>query len=372
MQTEAFRLHERDETDRVFAPALVAAATGGLLIGAMEFIATRGTVAFGIIDQFEWLARLAVHWALAALPVGIAVALLEKRTSNRVPSVRRYGLAIVAGASVGALVMALHGKFVDVTISRSAVGFDMDIKDRFLYGFWQLSFWGAVGAALHAATLRQQRTAIALRSGELARLQSEGALQEAQLQALHSQIEPEFLLMSLNTVEQLYELDVAAGDRALDALIRFLHLAMPLLRMQRSTVRDEARLLKAYTQTLGPESNVANMNYVDVDEYAGSTPISAGVLFSLVQKLLKTPPLANHKVALDLRAHSSNPNTVVDISVIGAPLTEPAILGAFVTSNERRLKLSCGGATMLELLCEQSGIFTLRVTLTNNREPKNE
>ena len=54
--------------------------------------------------------------------------------------------------------MALHGKYLDTAISRTAVGIDLALPDRFLYGFSQLGFWGTVGAVLHAADQRRRRS----------------------------------------------------------------------------------------------------------------------------------------------------------------------------------------------------------------------
>src|SRR5512140_2731794 len=122
---------------------LAGTLVGGLLIAAIEFAATRGTVDYSVIEQLGWLLRLAVHWTLAALPVGLAIAVLERRSLGRAASATEYVLAALLGAGVGAGVLALHGKYVDPAISVTAVGLDMALADRFLYGFWQLSFWGA-------------------------------------------------------------------------------------------------------------------------------------------------------------------------------------------------------------------------------------
>ena len=135
---------------------LVGALVGGLLIASVEFAATRTTVEYSIVGQLAWLARLALHWSLAALPLGIAFDGLERRAAPGTPSTLGYAIATLAGACVGAGVMAVHGKYVDPAISATALGFDLPLPDRFLYGFWQLGFWGAVGAVLHSTDLRRR------------------------------------------------------------------------------------------------------------------------------------------------------------------------------------------------------------------------
>jgi hypothetical protein len=72
-------LHAVESHD--FAPvllrALAGALVGGLLIATVEFAVTRTSVPAVPLEQLGWLARLSVHWVLAALPLGIALAVLE-------------------------------------------------------------------------------------------------------------------------------------------------------------------------------------------------------------------------------------------------------------------------------------------------------
>lgn len=239
-----------DTPARTAGRALAGAIVMGLLIAAIEFAATRVSATLSTLEQVAWLARLAVHWTLATIPLGVAIGLLEYHSRERPPRLRGYSSAVLAGACVGAIVLALHGRFVDRTIAVSAVGYDMDLPDRFLYGLWQLVFWGSVGALLHASSLRQRRGAMVLRARELERLRTERALAEARLGAMQAQIEPEFVLSSLSAVEKLYETDPATADRVLDALIRFLREATPLLRRAGPWPGDDGRLLETCVQAL--------------------------------------------------------------------------------------------------------------------------
>jgi len=58
---------------------LVGALVGGLLIATVEFAATRAAVDYSVAEQLGWLGRLAVHWGLAALPLGLAFDVAERR-----------------------------------------------------------------------------------------------------------------------------------------------------------------------------------------------------------------------------------------------------------------------------------------------------
>jgi len=335
-----------DAFAQVLRRALTGALVGGLLIATLEFAVTRVSIPALPPEQLAWLARLSVHWVLASLPLGIAVAVLERYSPLPQPSWRGYAVAVLLGAGAGALVLALHGKFVDPAISGTAVGFDMDLLDRFLYGMWQLAFWGSAGAMLHASSLRRRRAAVALHADELQRLRSERRLAEERLSALHAQVEPEFVLSTLSTVERLYETDPAAADRALDALIQFLRLATPLLRRRSSTIGHECRLLEAYVRTLGAATGVADAMHMELDPRVVDMPVPPGTLFALAQQL----PVVMSPDA------SSDP---VRLQEVAAGLRE-------------RLRAHVGPRARLEIVPDGPRRITLRLTLLDEEEPAYE
>jgi len=204
---------------RDLSRVVAGAALGGLFIGSMEFVQTQGLAASAWHEQAVWLARLVLHWAISCVPIAAAAVSLERRAPGGA-SVREYAGAVFVGASVGACVMALHGLYVDRGIGQWAIGMDLDLHARYLYGVWVLGFWGSLGAALHAADQRQKRYSEKLRGAELARISRQQRLAQANLAALHSRFEPDRLLASLRAIEEAYGADVAAADRMLDDLIR--------------------------------------------------------------------------------------------------------------------------------------------------------
>ena len=353
----------RDVPARTAARTLAGAIVGGLLIAAIEFAATRESAALATLEQVTWLARLAVHWTLAAIPLGIAIGVLEHRARGRPPLVRGYAIAVLAGAGAGALVLALHGRLVDPSITQSAVGFEMELPDVFLYGLWQLVFWGSVGAVLHASSLRQQRGATLLRARELERLRSERGLAETRLAALQAQIEPEFVLSSLSEVERLYEADPVKADRVLDALIRFLREATPLLRRPVSTLGEEARLLQAYVLVLTAATGSGQALRLDMGERAVGTPMPAGVLLSLAQCLLGAPSAGADEASLEVRAKVLGAGSGVRLSITAVTGATPADLQALVARLARRLALTCGPCPTIDLHQEAGRRLTLRTIL---------
>ena len=343
---------------------LVGALVGGLLIASVEFAATRTTVEYSIVGQLAWLARLALHWSLAALPLGIAFDGLERRAAPGTPSTLGYAIATLAGACVGAGVMAVHGKYVDPAISATALGFDLPLPDRFLYGFWQLGFWGAVGAVLHSTDLRRRLGAEALRAGEIARLRGETQLVDARLAALHAQVEPQFLLATLGRIERLYETDAEAADRVLDALIRFLREAIPALRRQRSTLAEERRLLQEYLGVVGAGEATA----VGFDPAADALPVPPGLLVSLAQALVDLGPPQG--AGLDLRLERHDGRVAVELSAAagpGADVDGNAALREVADQAGRRLALAPEPVGSVTVLHSRAGRHTLRIALIDLR-----
>ena len=358
---EALRAPDADGVAHAIGRGLTGGIVGGLLIASVEFAAQRDSVSSSLLAQLTWLARLSVHWSLAALPVGLAIGVLERRSQSHPPSTQGYAIAVLLGAVAGAFVLTLHVEFVD-PISMTALGYAIEWKNIFLYGLWEFIFWGSVGAVLHATNLRQKRIAVALRVGELDRLRSERRLAEAQLDALHAQIEPEFVLSTLGAVERLYERDPAAADRVLDALIRFLREATPLLRRQGSTIGQECRLVHAYVRTLGAATGANCRDSVEVDERAESRPLAPGLLLTLAQNLLGALRPGTDNAGFDVRASSAEARTSIDVSVAGVEVDESG-LAASLDRIKHRVITSCGSRTTLEVLHHAPLKATLRLTL---------
>ena len=136
--TPAEALQTPDEVVSVNAirRGLTGGIVGGLLIAALEFTALRDSVSSSLLAQLTWLLRLSVHWSLAALPVGIAIGILERRSRSHPPSARGYAIAIIVGSIAGAIVVTLYDEFVD-QISQTSHGFEIEWPNKFLYGVLQ-------------------------------------------------------------------------------------------------------------------------------------------------------------------------------------------------------------------------------------------
>jgi len=340
---------------------LGAALAGGVLIASIEYAVTRGTVPLNPLAQAGWLLRLSAHWVLASLPLGLAFLWIERRAQENQPPLASYVSAVVLGAIGGAGVVALHGSLVDPGISRIAVGFDMTLHDRFLYGLWQLGFWGSIGAAMHWTDLRYRQGMSVLQRAERARLHSEQRMLEARLASLQGQVEPEFVLATLARIEQLYATELETADRILDSLIRFLRLAIPQLKGSSSTVGQEIELVQACLDVLDgqPEAPVAMTS--DVAAAVRATEVPSGLIVSLVRKWLG--PDGRGATCVRLRSGLEASRPCLDLSFVLARSVQDEGFAEFIALAGKRLALLRGPESSISLLHDGPETVTVRVHL---------
>lgn len=347
---------------RVAAVRILAGTlAGGVLIASIEYAVTRSSVPLNPIAQAGWLLRLSMHWVLASIPLGLALLWVEHRTQREQPSLASYIPAVLLGAAGGAGIVALHGSLADPGISRTAVGFDMALADRFFYGLWQLGFWGFIGAAVHWTDFRYRLGSDVLRRAELARLQSERRMVEARLAALQGQVEPQFVLATLARIERLYATELETADRILDSLIRFLRLAIPKLRGSSSTVGQEIELVQACLDVLDSRPDAPVVMISDVTATVRAIEVPSGLIVSLVQKFVG---LDGHG-APRLRLHSGLEalGPCLDLTFDLAEHVQHESTPEFVALAGKRLALLRGPQSSISILHDGSHAVTVRVHL---------
>jgi hypothetical protein len=89
---------------------------------------------------------------------------------------------------------------------------------------------GGVAMWIYVGLRKSRRAARALAEAEIERSQAQRNLLAAQLVAAHAQVDPEFVLRTLEEVERTYETDAEQGDILLDEFIVYLRNAIPRLR----------------------------------------------------------------------------------------------------------------------------------------------
>lgn len=340
---------------------LAGAIATGVLIASVEFAVTRGAVPTTVLAQAGWWLRLSAHWVLAALPLGLALLASEHVAAGGLPSRASYLVAVAAGSVAGACLLAVHGRFVDPSIARTAVGVDLPMIDRFMYGLSQLGFWGAIGAAVHRFDIRHRLGVDALRREEVARLEGERAVAESQLAALQAQVEPEFVLSTLDSIERLFTQDPVAADRALDSLIRFLRIAIPQLRGATSTIGQEIDLLDAYVDVVGAVPNGATQVTAQVGPSVRALRLPPGLVVSLVQRT--AGPVGAGPTCVTLREHREGSGHVLLLEIAPARTAGDDAWREFVARAGERLGLARGPGNSITILSDGRDRTLLEIQL---------
>jgi hypothetical protein len=224
-----------------------------LALGVLWGIAVGSIDAVGLpIDDESWPSfwRLLLSNMVAWSLVGVCIAWLLDRAQWRIERPWFLAFAVAAGApllsAVASLVFSVEGG--------PAHGLDMvfpkgrDMLASFLYQAWIVAFYGGLFALAWAFNQRGERTRTLLAGAQVARLQSETRLAEAQIQSLRGHVDPGFLTRVMRSVEERYPREREEADLLLNRLITFLRLAMPGLRSGTSTLAAELVLAKAYAE----------------------------------------------------------------------------------------------------------------------------
>ena len=151
-------------------------------------------------------------------------------------------------------------------------------------------FLGSAIALAFFARRHDRQVAQALHAAELARVDTQRRTLEADLQAMQAQVEPAFLLGTLEDVGRLHETDPDTADRVLDALILFLRAALPHLRETTSTVSKEFDLARAYLSIAKVRLKDRLSFHVDVPDIARDARMPPMVLLPLLEGAVNRGP----------------------------------------------------------------------------------
>jgi sensor histidine kinase YesM len=151
-------------------------------------------------------------------------------------------IAIIVGAMVGASV----GTGLWLVVNPGAmVNWRTALSET-----WLAAPWGIAFASIDVVMdyINSQRTQARRAKQQLIRQQQEAAKQaaEAQLRLLQAQIEPHFLLNTLANVRSLVKRDSVKAIETIDHLSDYLHVALPRMRQNNSTLGREALLSESY------------------------------------------------------------------------------------------------------------------------------
>jgi hypothetical protein len=183
---------------------------------------------------------LLVAYGGEGILLGLVVALAERRTSPRDMKAWQLALAVTAGVVFGVMLWQAFTHFVlrdqfGVRLFIDHVGQPAAWAGVVLYQSWLMLFFGGLAAAVYASQRRRTRMLDALRSADMARARSEGALAQVRLRSLQTRVDPELVFQSLAKLEALYGSDPAAAEHLLEELVTFLRAAVADIRTSAMT-----------------------------------------------------------------------------------------------------------------------------------------
>jgi hypothetical protein len=125
------------------------------------------------------------------------------------------------------------------------------------------------------------RTRQLLYQSAMARSRAAALLDDARLQALQSQIDPNLLLDSMQELDQRYRTNPDRAERLLEALVEFLRYAMHGLRVPVSTLKAELHLARAFSRLQLERGRGGVWRIVEDSEFPSAAPLKFPSLLML-------------------------------------------------------------------------------------------
>lgn len=232
---------------------LLSASTLGWLLAISLLWAMQRQLGCDCASEPGWLGELrsgARIAALCALMLGCMLlcaasleAVLERRSVPAWLRVPLRLLALLAGALLGQL---LRAQWISPAPGREPA--PVPTLQLYLTGSIMWVLIGALGLGVLLLQRRQQQSQAVLAEAQARHLALRDMHLQAQLNALHAQIEPHFLFNTLANVRRLYEVAPAQGRLMLGALIDYLRHVLPGIRRPHSSLGEELELVRSYLQ----------------------------------------------------------------------------------------------------------------------------
>jgi signal transduction histidine kinase len=300
----------------------VAALAGGLL----AFVATAG---LNLLDTAAMLAVLVIghRWLNGAAG--------RKRTEHLaglVAAVTWAGL-LVYGATFGLRFYGEHWSWREVP-----------------YQIQQHLTFALLFVAAYEYTARSRGATDALHGTQLQGLALDRELAAAQLQLLQAQVEPHFLFNTLANLRRLVRTERGAARAMLADLLRYLEVALPRLRDERSTLARELALVRAYLAVHQVRMGARLRTEFDVPEELGERDVPPMVLLTLVENALKhgVQPLVEGATVRVVAALQGD-RLVLSVTDSGAGMGSGSGSGSGLANLRARLKALYGNAASLTL-----------------------
>ncbi len=234
--------------------------------------------------------------------------------------------------------------------------------------FLELWFRYAQQAVLVTAVVEfyrhEVRSIDAMRRAEIDRLALDREMALARLQVLQAQIEPHFLFNTLANVRRLCTVELPAGQRMLDNLMRYLEVALPRMRDAHSTVEREVALAESYLQIQNVRMGPRLAFRVDVPEELRTLALPPMMLLTLVENAVKhgLGPMPEGGT-ISMRARSDGARLQLSVSDDGRGFLAASGGGTGLSNIRARLAAMYGEEASLTLTENATGGVTAALCL---------
>ncbi len=238
--------------------------------------------------------------------------------------------------------------------------------------FWAMNF-SILGIALAAfAAIRSHRLRLQV-MWDAAQTELRGArlvaqLAEARLQALQAQINPHFLLNSLNAIASLVQ--IGERDRAFDAIGRLGELLRMALRSGRDlnvTLGDEINFLQSYLKLCKLRFDSQFQYCISMPEDLGKRRVPALIVQPLIENSIRHGMMSSRSLNVDVRVFARDSGIVIEVEDDGLGIDKgnPAALpaGHGLANVAERLRLCFGDAGVLSLEPRAAGGTLARIVI---------
>jgi sensor histidine kinase YesM len=219
--------------------------------------------------------------------------------------------------------------------------------------FAKVPRWLVLGGFAYALYFYQRRAAqIAAQAHEsaLQRIQLERRMAEARLQTLRAQIEPHFLFNTLANIHRLHQTDAWLGRKVLANFVTYLRAALPQMRGDETTLRQEVELARAYLNVLQVRMGERLRFRLDVPSELGALAFPPLSLATLTENAVKhgLNPLPEGG-SIEIAARVEGAHLKVEVADTGAGLRQSSGSGAGLANLRARLATLYGPMASLAI-----------------------
>ncbi|MDM0033509.1 histidine kinase [Variovorax sp. J22P271] len=320
---------------------------------------------FGLATWWSVALLISLQWFVTGMGMAFFVMWAERYLGSTRLIVAAVVLALgwgvlIAIIAVPAACRAGHLKSLAVLFP----GLESPCEAHHIMGTWAYIAWESLVIAatftpVYVLSARAARTRSMLGRAEIARRQSEKAVEQARLQMLQTQIDPNFLSHVMEVIQDRYGHDPAAADRLLDRLVALLRNLMPGLRSQSSTLEAECAILRASAllqDELHPEPGAWK---IDVQGDAiGRIPFPPLLLLPTIEELRGSGP-RRPAWSVTARLNEGARRIVVQVARVG----EPSVARMLEQRLLMGLRAAWGADAAIDVdvdACAATTTFTLR------------